>query len=71
MRILQCIADAEVAADLTHVDRLARVDEGRVARDHGEIGKARQHADDVFADAIAQVAETFVLAQIVERQDCN
>ena len=54
----QRIVDIEIAADLADVDRLAFVDEGRVARDHREIGKARQHGDDVFADAVTQIAES-------------
>ena len=34
------IVDVQVMADLADVDRLAFVDEGRVARGHREIGKA-------------------------------
>jgi hypothetical protein len=64
----QRVADIEIAADLADVDRLAFVDKGRVARDHREIGKARQHGDDVLADAVTQIAESLVRAQIVERQ---
>src|ERR1700722_2691636 len=63
------IVDVQVMADLADVDRLAFVDEGRVARGHREIGKARQHADDVLAHPVAEVAEALVGAQIVERQD--
>ena len=63
------IVDIEIAADLADVDGLALVDKGRVARDHREIGKARQHGDDVLAHPVAEIAEALVGAQVVERQN--
>ena len=65
----QRIVDVEIAADLADVDRFAFVDKGRVARDHREIGKARQHGDDVVAHPVAEIAEALVGAHVVERQD--
>ena len=50
-------ADVKVTADLAHINRLAFVDKERIAGHYGEIRKRRQHADDVFVDAVAQVAQ--------------
>src|ERR1700733_14645349 len=68
---LESIVDVEIAADLANVDGFAFVSEGRVARDHREIGKTRQHGDDVLAHPVAQIAESLIRAQVVEWQYCN
>jgi hypothetical protein len=63
----QCVADIKVAADLARINRLAFVDKGRITGDYGEIGKTRQHGDDVVTHTIAQVAEALIWAQVIER----
>ena len=62
-------ADAEFPAYLGNVERLALVDEGRVARDDEQSGHLRQIRDDVLADAIAEILLLRIPAHIVEGED--
>ena len=49
------VADAELLGDLLQVDRLALVDERRVAGDDEEPAQLRQRGDDVLADAVGEI----------------
>lgn len=65
---LEHIADAEVAADLADIDRLALVGEGGVARDHGEAAAAGKRGGDVLGNAIGKIILLRIAAHIGERQ---
>ena len=67
-RAFQHIAYAEFLADLPHIDGLALVDPGRVARDHVQIAETGKVGDDVLGDPVREPAGCLVAAQIVERQ---
>ena len=60
------IADAEFLGDPLHVDRLALVDERRVARDHEEPAQLGKRGDDVLADAVGKILLLRIAAQIGE-----
>ena len=51
---LEHIAHAEFAPDLLDVDRLALVDEARIARDHEQPVDARKPGDDVLDHAVGR-----------------
>src|ERR1700720_3831458 len=50
-RALEDIAHAEFAPDLLHVDRLALVGEGRIAREHEQPANAAERGDDLLDHA--------------------
>ena len=62
------IADAELASDLPHVDRLALVGEARIARDHEQPFDARQAGDDVLDHAVGEILLLRIAAHVLERQ---
>ena len=62
------VADAERLGDLGHRDRRLLVNEGRIARDHMQIGQPRQIGDDVLADPVGEIFLLDVAAHIVERE---
>jgi hypothetical protein len=64
----QHVADAELAADLLDVGRLAFVRERRVARDHEERMKTRQLGDDIFCNTIGEILLLGSAAHILEWQ---
>ncbi len=61
---LDHIADAEGFGDLFHVDGLALVGEGGIARDHEEPAQFGQCGDDVFTDAIRKILLLRIAAHI-------
>ena len=63
------IADAEFAADLLHIDRLALVGEARIAGDDEEPADARQRGDDLLDHAVGEIFLLRVAAHVLERQD--
>ena len=65
---LEHVAHAEVTADGLHVDRLALVDECRVARDHEQPLDARQSGDDLRDHPVGEILLLSITAQIVKRQ---
>ena len=65
------IADAEPPPDLGDVRRLLRYGRRRMAIDHEQQAKAAEAGDDVFGDAVAEMAEVGVAAEIAEGQDRN
>ena len=66
---LEHVAHAELARDLPHVDRLALVDEARVAGDDEEPAQARERRDDVLGDAVGEIVLLGVAAHVGEGQD--
>ena len=65
---LQHVAHAELARDLPHVDRLALVGEGGIARDHEEPLLPRKAGDDVLGQAVRKVILIGIAAHVLERQ---
>src|SRR3989442_15945877 len=61
------VRHAEVAANRTNVNGGASIAKRRAARNHQEFPQRRQRTDDVFHDAITEVAAG-VIALDVERQ---
>src|SRR5262245_26508104 len=59
---------AELSAHLPHVDRFALILEGGVAGDDKELRKPRQLRNDIFGDAVAEVALLRIAAKISEWQ---
>jgi hypothetical protein len=51
-RTFEDIADAELAADLLHIDGLASVSKSRIAGDHEQPVNARQRSDDLLDNAV-------------------
>ena len=62
------VAHAQFARDLLDIDRLALVDEARIARDHEQFLEARQRSDDVFDHAVGEIFLFGIAAHVVERQ---
>ena len=62
------IARAELAPDLPDVDRLALVDEARIAGDDGQRFDARQAGDDVLDHAVDEIVLLRIAAHVLERQ---
>src|SRR6266436_6313669 len=67
-RAFKHIADAQFAADLLHVDRLALVGKARVAGDHEQPADARERGDDLLDHAVGEIFLLRVAAHIGERQ---
>ncbi|WP_373867916.1 hypothetical protein [Reyranella soli] len=65
---LKHVADAEVPSDLPHVNRLASVGKGGVARDHEQPLVTRQRGDDVLDDPIGEVLLLGFAAHVLEWQ---
>ena len=51
---LEHVADAQLLADLAHVDRLALVGRGGVAGDHAQVGVAGEVGDEVLGDPVGE-----------------
>ena len=62
------VLDAELRRDVLDLDRLALVDEGRVARDHEQLPEPRQLGDDVLGQAVGEEFLLGVAAHVGERQ---
>jgi hypothetical protein len=62
----QHVAHAELATDLPHIDRLALVGEGRVARDDIQLRQLRKISDDVFANTVGKILLFGISAHICE-----
>ena len=56
---------------LLRVDRLALVDERRVARDHEQLAEARQLGQNVLGDAVSEEFLLGFAAHVDEGQDCD
>ena len=67
----QNITNSELAPDLAHVDRLAPVDEARIARDHQEPLYPREPGDDVLDHSISKIILCRIVAEIDEGQHRN
>src|SRR5262245_13024790 len=63
-------ADAQFSSDMTHIDGLAPVSEGRTAGDNYQVREARECRNDVFGDAVTQIAKVLVGAQIIVWKNC-
>jgi hypothetical protein len=61
----------QLAANLFHVERLALVSEGRVARDHERAGDAREVGGQALGHAVDEIFLLGVAAQIGEWQHNN
>ena len=62
------VADPELSGHIAHVDRLALVGKGGVARDHEEPWLMRQAGDDVFGEPVGEILLIGVAAHVLERQ---
>jgi hypothetical protein len=67
----QHVTCAQLPADLSEIDRLALVLEGRISPDDQEVGKARQFGCNVLGNAVAEIVLLRVGIEIGERKDCN
>ena len=67
----QDIAYAELAPNLTHVDRSPFVGEGRVARDHEQGLAARQAGDDFLDQAVDEILLLGIAAHVLKGQHGN
>ena len=63
---LDHVAHAELSADLLHMDGLALIGKGRVARDHEEPSQLGQRRDDVLADAVGEILLLRIAAHVGE-----
>ena len=66
---LKHVAHAKLAADLAHVDRLALVDEARIARDHEQPLDPREPGHDVVDNSVGEIVLFRVPAHVLEWQD--
>jgi len=66
---LKSISDAELAADLTDVERLIFVSPGGTARDYEDTRKARKVRRQCLGDAINQSLVRHAAADVEERQN--
>src|SRR5262245_44247009 len=64
------VANAQVFADLPHIDGLALISEGRTAGDDHHVWEARERRKEVFGHPVTQIAKVLVGAQIIKRQNC-
>ena len=62
------VADAELAADLLHVDRAALVGEAGIAGDHEQPVHARQGGDDLVDDPVDEIVLLRIVAEVDEGQ---
>ena len=62
------IMHAEFTSDLAHIHGLSAIAEGGIAGNDMELAEAREFADDVFGDAVAEVGLFGIAAEILERQ---
>jgi hypothetical protein len=70
-RAFEHVADAELAADLLHIDGLALVRKARIAGDHEEPADAGERSDDLFHHAIGEIFLLRIAAHIGEGQHRN
>ena len=63
------VRDAELLRNCLEIFRLTLVFRGRGARDHFQIGDARELGQDFILNAIGEVSRALVVAQVFERQD--
>ena len=68
-RAFQDIADAELAADLLHIDCPALVSEGRIAGDDKQPADAGERGDDLLDHAVGEVFLLRIAAHIGKGQD--
>jgi len=68
-RAFEDIADAELATDLLHIDRLALVGEARIAGDDEEPADAGERRDDLLNHAVGEVVLLRIGAQIGEGEN--
>ena len=62
------VASAQFLARGADIDRLIHISRGRAARDHLEVGEARQAGDDVLGKSVCQCREICVGAAVLEWQ---
>ena len=65
---LDHVLDAELRRDVLDLDRLALVDERRVARDHEQLPEPGQRGDDVLGQAVGEELLLGIAAHVGERQ---
>jgi hypothetical protein len=68
---LQYVTHAQLASDLTNVDRFALVGEARIASDHEQPPDTRQPGDDVLDNPVDKIFLLRIAAHVLERQNCN
>src|SRR5262249_47560277 len=68
-RALEHVADAKLSSDLLHIDSLALVSEGRIARDHEQPADAAQGGDDLLDHAVAEIFLLGIATHVLEWQD--
>ena len=66
---LDHVLHAELRRHLLDPDRAVLVHEGRVARDHEQVAKARERGDDVLGQAVGEELLLGIAAHVDERQD--
>src|SRR5690242_17403323 len=70
-RAFEHITNAEFAADLLHVDRLALVGEARTAGDYEERADAAERGDDFLDHSVSKIFLLGVARHVLERQHCD
>src|SRR5215831_16609287 len=70
-RAFEHVADAELAPDLLHIDRLALVRKGRIAGDDEEPTDAGERGDDLLDHTVCEIFLLGVTAHIGEGQHGN
>jgi len=70
-RAFEHIADAQLAADLFHIDGLALVRKARIAGDDEEPADAGKRSDDLLDHAVGEIFLLRVAAHIRKGQHCN
>src|SRR5471032_1003254 len=68
---LEHVADAKRLGHVGHRDRCFLVDEGRVTRDHVQLGQLREVSNDVLADPVGEILLFGITAHVVEREHGN
>ena len=63
------IANAELAPDLPHIDRLAFVDEAGIARDCEQPLDVREAGDDVLDNSVGEVVLLGIAAHVLKWQN--
>ena len=65
------VASAQFPARSADIDRFIHVPRRRAARDHPEVGEAREAGDDVLGEPVCQRREICVAAAVLEWQYCD
>src|SRR5438067_1996771 len=65
-RAFEHVANAKLAPDLLHIDRLPLVGEGRIASDHEQPGNAGKRGDDFLDHAVDEIFLLRVARHVLE-----